>query len=355
MSKSLVQQVPSSADEQDDSLLAQEAPLFFDEENYSEYVIPGIRLVRFAATTLDIPTAEEFLKFKEVTWERPLDKAHVRRLDGEVSKKRFCAEMVVLVVANIKGERKLRRLNGQHTATMVKEQEIKPGEKPFSLYVGTAHFEVANEDALRLLYTMIDMGKYRGKADILRAFLASGSDITGKHRSTINLVSAGFVLFNWETSRKQRASGDEIAELLNGEFNSLYSQVFDFLLNMKGSYSQHLRRGPVVAAMFEVFQADPEHGAAFFHSVLEGANLPKNDPRLVLRDYLPGVKLGSSGTIDRESLFRVCVLAWNYHCDGTLISSIRDLQTEARGTERPQTKKPKESTKKKSSQKTKKS
>lgn len=334
-------------------LIKRLAPRLYDDNDTANYWLPGVEVVGIWGTTLDIQTAEEYLRLPKVPWDRPLDESHVTRLDEQLEKDRFFAQLVTLVVANIRGEEVLYRLNGQHTATVIVRQEHSPADegtypdnqeqhpvrkRPFSLAVNVIHCEVDNERALRNLYSIIDMGKFRGKGDILRAFLAHGIELTRKERSAINLVSSGFTFYHWENARDQRVTGEDVAELLNGDFKTLYEHVFRFILSMKGRHAQYLKRAPVIAALFSVFEVAPDEGANFFRRVVNGTGFKENDPGLFLRDYLASVKLGNSGNVERETLFRICIVAWNFHCESRQISSLRNIQKEISTSTRPEVK-----------------
>jgi hypothetical protein len=286
-------------------------------ENIVTVVVPEIisdplkyKVVKDSEITLTKEKAYEFLELETFPGERQVIERHVQALFNQWAAGRFMWEHVVIATALC--DRKLYRINGQHTCWMRVNVS-----KDIAPRVRQIEYSVSNEEQLRALYCVFDRAKSRTPAHVVRASLAGSTQAAELWPSTLSLLAAGFRMWRFEKSKSHMVETSDIITLVQGEFNNLFRVVG---VAWQELYDQGavVKRAPVIGAMFATFNASAKAGLEFWHAVGTGLNLTdKQDPRYQLRRYLESHSLsgvyrrGAAKPVHVEDIYRVCVMAWN--------------------------------------------
>ena len=186
--------------------------------------------------------------------------------------------------------------------------------------VGVMTYEADTMEAMRELYSSIDRGAPRTKGNILNSYLTDTEQFQDAAPTLVRLLGEGLSLWLWESGHERnRHDADEVAWLMQHTHKTLVSTVLTFALQEPRLVTyQPMRRASVVAAMFETFTKVYQDSEAFWTAVRTGVGFESgDDPRLRLRNYLQETKVSGtdvrvrSKNVDRESMYRVCVLAFN--------------------------------------------
>jgi len=134
------------------------------------------------------------------------------------------------------------RVNGKHTSIVFSEQEDPMPE----LYVTLEHYRCDTiEDVARLYATYDGKEQTRTSSDINRMFAATDPDLSGITSKVLNLAVTGMSFQQFrEQYCKVRPVERAEALLVNREFVCWLDGI------LAGGDSWHLKRGPVVGAMF---------------------------------------------------------------------------------------------------------
>jgi hypothetical protein len=89
--------------------------------------------------------------------------------------------------------------------------------------------------------------------------------------------------------------------------------------------SRHLMRSPVVRAMMETYDKDWQSAKIFWEDVRDGAELKKNDPALLLKNYLQMAAISARNvksayrqeSVTAREMYVKCLHAWNASRSGT--------------------------------------
>lgn len=133
-------------------------------------------------------------------------------------------------------------------------------------------------------------------------------------RQAIGQITSALSL--WHYYDEPRVQVDKRAELLL-TYTKLVRELHELLYREKAK-TAFLRRAPVMAAMLDGLNEEPEKAREFWSSVRSGAGLAADDPRLRLRDYLQTAKLGTSRrlgaggvAVDQHGMLATCLDHWN--------------------------------------------
>ena len=171
-------------------------------------------------------------------------------------------------------------------------------------------YRAKDMEAMRELYSSIDRGASRTKANVIASYLEGTKQFAGTTPSLIRLIGEGLALWLWEGSHERsRHDGDEIAYLMQNEHKNVTNAVLAYCMQNPKVYNViFMRRAPVLAAMFETFSKVVQPSVDFWESVKNGTGFEStDDPRLKLRNALQNTKLVTSSlmtrtkSIDRET------------------------------------------------------
>lgn len=263
---------------------------------------------------LDHRSAEYFLSLPTFAGERPVREAHVSYLISAMQRGTFREESVEIITCDCKG--KTYRMNGQHTCRAIMNMS-----KDFSLNVRFLNYHARNDEEMRVLYSSIDRGAARTPGNIIVSLLAGNPEFLHIPHDTLRRIAEGLAFFFWPSGHHRRLHDtNDRAQLMTNEFKTPTLQIASIMNSLSKEASKHMRRSPVIAAMYATFRvaSSGERGAkAFWTAIAEGTDLKSGDPRLKLRDALMNNGIADRGAsrnkkqIPTESMFRWCCVAWN--------------------------------------------
>lgn len=284
---------------------------------------------------------EQYAEFRvgDSKVDRPLDENHVIHLAREMVGKTFLWEQVTLVLGELEGRE--YRLNGQHTCWAVLYADEQGLPKETRRPVQQHRYACSTMGDMRRLYASLDAAKPRSQGDKIAALLAGTEDFPGYKRGHLTLLSQGLALWKWSTGTSRglhRAS--ERAYLLLKDHHKVALAAGQIMRESKPVDFRHLKRAATMAAMLASFEKAPNVAADFWRSVRDGVGLAdKEDPRLVLRNWLMTVNMSGSHsailssqakTVGQEEMYRACIHAWNAFRGQRRIKHIRVTLSEDR-------------------------
>jgi hypothetical protein len=289
----------------------------------------GLQLVKKSKLNFNHPAAERIIDLEEFKGDRILKQKHVDYLIQSMLRGTFHPEWVNIVTCEC--EDKIYRMNGQHTAWARLDMP-----KDYECDVTLLEYEAETMEDMRILYASIDRSSPRTRANVIKAYLAGTDEFNGLKSHTIQLMPQGFSQWFWKTpTERHKHDGDDVAYLLKTDHYDLAMKVCAFLdKNAVGLDQKHIRRAPVVAAMFATFNKAPQIAVEFWKPVADGLGIEtKSDPRLKLRnelqrsavDYAGGAR-SEKKRVSQEYMFRQCVAAWNAYRDGRPLQLLKAFE-----------------------------
>ena len=291
--------------------------------------------------------AEKFLSLSEFVvgdekLDRNLDNQHAIRLAREMLGGRFLWEQVNLVTCVCDGI--TYRLNGQHCSwarLAAHDEGLDPKTRS---PVRRLHYEAETVADMRRLYASLDRGKSRNNNNQVVAWLAGTEEFEGYSKQTLQLLAHGIGTWQWESKHTRKLhGGDERSLLLLTKHHKVAMQVGTIIKGAKPSDAKHVRRAPVIGAMFATFAKAPHMASEFWVTVRDGLGIgSKSDPRHTLRNLLLSSGLqksvvanGDNKILLSEEMYRACIIAWNAWRQGRDLKQIRvnmaDPRPEPRG------------------------
>jgi len=272
--------------------------------------------------------------------DRKLSDNHVIYLGREMLSSNFRWEQVNLVIAEVEGT--IYRLNGQHTAWARLYADDEGLDKKTRCPVQLLRYNCETIQDARRLYASLDRGRPRGQNTVVQSHLLGTEEFEGYKSSQLSLLSQGLAFWMWDSMHTRGLhGGDDRAYLLLKDYHKLALAVGNIIKQSKASDFKHMKRAPVVGAMFETFSKAPQIAHDFWLSVRDGVGIgDKEDPRWTLREYLKNTILSKSKVhadlkiVTQEETYRACVHMWNAHRSGRRVKHIRVNMTEARPTAR---------------------
>jgi hypothetical protein len=307
----------------DKTIVSTELPLnkqFFADDVAKDVTLPipslggGLKLVKKDTINFTAQAAKDLLDpnvHETFNPDRPLSNAWVNYLLKAMKQGTFRWEQLQIIVCSYKG--KLYRMNGQHTSWA----RINWEDAPKNIPVQILRYSARTENDMRMLYASIDRGKARSKANVINSYLFDSEHFKGYPKGAIKRLSEGLTYWLWGV--KGQHTGDEIAFLMQTEYYDIATKVGQFFKNnCQNDQSKHLKRSPVIGAMFETFDKNEHDALRFWEAVRTGANLSVNDARLKLRNHLMthSINAGRGGgtymkNVPADDMYHWCVQAWN--------------------------------------------
>jgi hypothetical protein len=276
----------------------------------------GIRTTGSRTVELTKEFAEGFLEHAEFLGERQLMEGHVIFLARQMEAGSFRWEQVCLILAELEG--RTYRINGQHTCwARIHADLAKDVRTPVKLL----KYVVATDHDLRQLYATTDRGKARTRGNVIVSYLSGTEEFPEFNKSILKALASGMSYWKWGPSenanRRNVHTADDTAYLLLTENHKVATQVGNLIKLSKPGEFKHLRRAPVIGAMFATFNKAPTIAHDFWVVIRDGIGVAgKDDPRYTLRQYLLAANLSThSGDSDKlvnsEEMYRACLTCWN--------------------------------------------
>lgn len=193
------------------------------------------------------------------------------------------------------------RVNGKHTSVLLSRLPDTP-----ELYVVIEQYHCDTlEDVARLYATYDSKMMMRTVGDINRMFASCVPELSQVHHRTVNLVISG-VAYSQHQQEYIRIPPAERAEAI------ITQKEFALWLHelLGGGHQEtkghgHLRRMPVVAAMFLTWQKDKEQAMTFWSAVRDETGPEPDLPDRRLSRFLLTHGPANHKTTDRPSRYRV--------------------------------------------------
>lgn len=295
---------------------------------------PNLLLVSSKKHDFSHSLCEEIIGFQEFEGERSLRPPHVNYLINAMLRNTFHQEWVNLVVCKYNDVQ--WRMNGQHTC-LARLELPKAWKQQNQVTVLT--YAASTYDAMRELYASIDRNSPRTKGNIIHSYLGGHAMFVDAPPTLVRLLGESLSFWLWEGGHERaKHDGDEISYLMLNEHMTLVQTVLNFcLLEPKILSCEHMRRTPVIAALYETFNHVFQASSTFWTSVKTGVGFDTtNDPGLRLRNALINTKLSNSDTvrrskcIDRETQYRWCINAFNHWRKGDDMKVLNSTQQRQR-------------------------
>jgi hypothetical protein len=303
----------------------------------------GLRLLRRRNIEMTIEFANTFLEIPEFAIgdekiDRKLQEAWVIHLAREMIAGTFRWEQVTLATCNCEGRK--FRMNGQHSAwaRLYADEELSK-VKGLRTPVQLLEYEAASEQDMRQLYATIDRGKPRNRGMVVTSYTSGTEEFPGYSKGVLRFLAQGLTWWLWATpDLRSLHTGDEVAMLMLRDHHKVCLAVGSFIRESKPADFRHLKRQPVIAAMFATFNKAPQVARDFWIKVRDGIGLTsKEDPQLTLRNYLMTASLaatrltaGDGKIVDTEDMFKACLMAWNAHRINRPLKLLKPTQVEGR-------------------------
>ena len=224
----------------------------------------------------------------------------------------FLTDIVDLIVCTCGGIQ--YRMNGQHVCNARLDLD-RPAYRGNGK-VRILYWNAETVQDMRRLYSSIDRGTPRTRADVLNSYLFGEGMFEGYSQTVIKQIGEG--LHFWVNSNM---TPDDVAYVLQTMHYQLALKVGKCLA-LCGSL-KHLKRSPVFGAMFATFFKHGKEAAEFWENVSTGANLGVDSPMLKLQHKLMQSNVrrkGLDGKVSMpEDMYGWCIQAWNAFRKGTKV------------------------------------
>lgn len=258
--------------------------------------------------------AIEILELPTFEGERNVNGNWVSHLVGEAKRGAWIQEQASVITCFCEYDKKIRRLNGQHTCWMRFELPEKWHER-MGIEIRHIRYSVKTEEDLRKLYTIIDRNKARTSSQVICARLVGIDSLPGISPSCIHALAKGYRVY----LGKESISPDKLSDQMSTQDSKLICKVAGYM-GEKGILNESfMRRAPVIGALLATFGASPDIAPTFWDRVIDGLNITSNrDPKKKLREYLMQIVIKKHGDslpdqkrVTSEEVYRACILAWN--------------------------------------------
>ncbi len=292
----------------------------------------GLRLKMRKTVELTPEFAEKFLEFVEFPGDRPLMESHVVFLTRQMESGTFRWEQVNFATCTCEGRE--YRMNGQHCAWARITANLPSGTRT---PVQSLKYEADTYNDMRQLYATIDRGKARNMGNIVISYLADRAEFPNFRKVHLRMLAEGLALWKWESSAVRKLhTGDERSFLMLNYHYDVTLKVGEFIRHSETADFKHLKRSPVVAAMFATYNVNPKAALEFWAVVRDGIGVEdKTDPRHTLRNLLLTATVSWGYKTTEESLggsvmYNACILAWNYFRGGKKLPKINLTKLDTR-------------------------
>lgn len=268
--------------------------------------------------------AFEFLELATFPGERPVRERHVQYLYDEMVSGRFLWDNVILATAECSEDNKTYRINGQHTcwARVNLDDSAK-------VEVRSCRYRVENMTKVKELYSVFDRNAPRTNGHISKILLMDTNASRDIPNSIISRLVSGFKI-HFSESEGGAFNPEEITAIITSNHSELFNKVGHFA-RVHYEDGVWIRRSSVLGAMFSTFESSEAKSNEFWTPVCDGVGLmARTDARWALRNYLTTHSMSSVGgseTVGPETMYRVCINAWNHWRRNKEVSVLRSTET----------------------------
>lgn len=249
--------------------------------------------------------AQQFRDLEPSPTERDLNPGRVKHL----REKAEAGQLITFHWATAKFGKRIVRMNGQHSSTMLCELN---GKFPTGLSVHIDEYEAQTPDDLALLFRQFDDRKSgRSTGDVAGAYQGLFEALRDVPKDSAKLAVDGVAWFRRHVEGVEVESGDGVYQLFNQKglhpFIKWIGEVF-------GIKTPELKRAQIVSAMYATFIASEEASKTFWMQVARGGvEYEDNAPATVLDGWLKAAKEDRDvkAALKPGQYFQGCIYAWN--------------------------------------------
>lgn len=213
------------------------------------------------------------------------------------------------------------RVNGKHTSTLFSQDGVKI---PKGLVAIVEHFKCDTLEDLAKLYSTYDSRLVtRTTNDINKSFAAIDEDLADLPVAIVSLCVTGIAYSKYGSGYASKPAAERAECLFDPRNKQFVRWVAEMVV---GHDSRHIKRGPVVAAMYETWVKSHRAAQEFWLAVRDHSGASPSLPDRKLGKYLltrtvntgnGGRKhMGNSAASPRE-INAKCIHAWNAWRKGT--------------------------------------
>jgi hypothetical protein len=262
--------------------------------------------------------AKWYLALNSLPGERPIGDEHVEKLFGELDRGSFLGELSVIATGKVGNT--IYQLNGRHTCTAMLKYNGKRSYEITHLQYELPTLEKAGE-----LYAKFDPN-WAGRTfpHILRAWLRThgfGEDY-GMRLMTLFCSAATFDFVGKNPFGMKKVIGLDKVELIK-KYPTILRAVLEIIGDNQKS-SAHLRKLPVMCAIFQTVKKSERAAKMFWIAVRDGENLSKQEPAKKLETYLREntFNRGMAAVCPKRKagfreMYAKCIHAWNAYRNGS--------------------------------------
>ena len=207
-------------------------------------------------------------------------------------------------------EKKIYRMNGQHSATTLCTLN---GEFPEDLYVHLDHFKVETKEDLAELFRQFDSRmSARSPDDVAGAYQGLESDLDGVANPNGKLAIDGIDWHDHFVVGIPPRKGDDKYRLFHHEAYHDFIKWLDGLITKK---NRELKPVAVVAAIWATYSANAEEAAGFWMDAAKGGDQIEEDVAYTLSKWLIAGLAPRSG-YKQADFYQGCIFAWNVFREG---------------------------------------
>jgi hypothetical protein len=225
------------------------------------------------------------------------------------------------------------RVNGKHTSTLFAEDDV---AIPQGLVAVVEHFKCDTMEDLAKLYSGYDSrSMVRTTNDINKSFAAVDEDLAEIPVSIVSLCVTAIAYTKYGASYSGRPAAERAEALFDLQNKQFVRWVADMVI---GEDSRHIKRSPVVSAMYDTWRKSHRAATDFWSAVRDHSGESPSLPDRKIGKYLltrtvntgnGGRKnMGGSACTPRE-MYVKCLHAWNawrrntttdlkYHSEGKI-------------------------------------
>jgi hypothetical protein len=207
------------------------------------------------------------------------------------------------------------RVNGKHTSTLFAEEGV---EIPDGLVAVIEHFKCDTMEDLAKLYSTYDSrGMVRTTNDINKSFAAVDEDLEQIPVSIVSLCVTAIAYTKHGASYTQKPAAERAEVLFDPQNKQFVRWVSEMVTGLD---SRHIKRSPVVSAMYDTWRRSHRAATDFWKAVRDHSGESPSLPDRKLGKYLltrtvntgnGGRKnMGGSACAPRE-MYVKCLHAWN--------------------------------------------
>lgn len=257
--------------------------------------------------------AEEIASMEACPHDRPIAQRIINHLNSALLEGQFRSPS--WAVAKCKETGKMYRVNGKHSSTVL---ALVNGHFPKGLSVDWEEYECDTSEDVAKLYSSFDRRESaRLTGDINRAYAAAHPNLIDLPSAVINLAVSGISSSLWQDYYAIKPEVRAAKLLEHPDFVVWLDKILT--PNKDGAKRlRHLKRAPVVAAMFATYCKAKAASTEFWRLVKDGAGQDHKSADRKLNAYLlenalagGGHRSGRIAGVNQREMYVKCLHAWN--------------------------------------------